>query len=118
MKENLLQEELVTLAKECRLYARGKRQTHALYRVAKTLDSLMKSFEETALSIENPLTKREQEILELLALGYTNKEMASAFSISAKTIEYHLSSVLKKTESTKRTEALSNAIKFGWLSLH
>lgn len=61
--------------------------------------------------LESNLTNRELECLGYLAQGYTNKEIATAMSISQKTIEYHLSSIFKKTESTTRTEAVSNAIK-------
>lgn len=114
---DLLKEEIETLAKECRLYAKCKSPEAGLSRVAKTLESLLKSFNESPLSQSNPLTKRESEVLELISLGYTNKELAKGLSISEKTIEYHISSILKKTQSSKRTEAVTNAIKFKWLRL-
>ncbi|MFG1505949.1 response regulator transcription factor [Halobacteriovorax sp. GFR7] len=103
------------MAKECRLYSRGKNQSLCLNRVAKTLESLTKSVDQSAISPENPLTAREAEVLELVSLGYTNKEMANALSISEKTIEYHMSSIFKKTQASKRTEAVTNALKFKWL---
>lgn len=62
-----------------------------------------------------PLTKRELEILEHVSNGYTNKEIASALSVSPKTIEFHMRSILQKTESCSRTEAVKNAIKSGWI---
>lgn len=108
--------ELKVLAKECRLYANGKRPEFSLQRVAKALDSLSDSLDDTALSSQNPLTKREFELLELIALGYTNRELAGAFKISEKTIEFHLTSILKKTGASKRAEAVSNAYKNKWLS--
>lgn len=77
-----------------------------------SLNSLLSSSEEI---VESPLTKRESEILAYVANGFTNNEIASALRISAKTIEYHLSSIFKKTEATNRTEAVNNAIKLQWI---
>lgn len=114
---DLLIEELRTLAKECRLYAKCKSPEAGLGRVARTIESLLQSFDDEAISIENPLTKREAEIIELISLGYTNKELAVGLSISEKTVEYHITSILKKTQASKRTEAVTNAIKFKWLHL-
>ncbi|MFG1591904.1 response regulator transcription factor [Halobacteriovorax sp. CON-3] len=79
------------------------------------MESLTKSVDQSAISPENPLTAREAEVLALVSLGYTNKEMANALSISVKTIEYHMSSIFKKTQASKRTEAVTNALKFKWL---
>lgn len=115
-KENsILKNEIATLAKECRLYAKGARTDLSLMRVAARLDSMLASLDEAGLSPENPLTKREKEVLELVALGYTNGEIASALKLSVKTIEYHLGLIFKKTEASKRTESVANALKFKWL---
>lgn len=42
------------------------------------------------------LTPREQEVLELLALGYTNREVAGELTISVRTVETHRASILTK----------------------
>lgn len=50
------------------------------------------------------LTKREQEVLRLLARGYTYKELARRLEISIKTVETHASSVLRKLQLSSRHE--------------
>lgn len=48
------------------------------------------------------LTRREREVLRLLARGYTYKEMAGKLFISVKTVETHVSNILRKTQHTNR----------------
>ncbi|WP_304033441.1 response regulator transcription factor [Corynebacterium glyciniphilum] len=48
------------------------------------------------------LTPREKEVLRLLARGYTYREMAERLFISVKTVETHVSNVLRKTQQTNR----------------
>ena len=48
------------------------------------------------------LTKREREVLKLLARGYTYREMAQKLFISVKTVETHVSNILRKTQHTNR----------------
>ncbi len=50
------------------------------------------------------LTQREQEVLRLIARGYTYKEIARELSISVKTVETHVSSVLRKLQLSNRHE--------------
>lgn len=50
------------------------------------------------------LTRREREVLRLLARGYAYKEIASELFISVKTVETHVSSVLRKTQLSNRYE--------------
>lgn len=50
------------------------------------------------------LTKREQEVLRLLARGYAYKEVAARLTISVKTVETHASSVLRKLQLSNRHE--------------
>jgi DNA-binding NarL/FixJ family response regulator len=50
------------------------------------------------------LTPREREVLRLLARGYLYKEIALRLSISAKTVEAHVSSVLRKLQLSNRHE--------------
>ncbi|KAA5833525.1 response regulator transcription factor [Saccharopolyspora hirsuta] len=50
------------------------------------------------------LTPREREVLRLLARGYAYKEIASELFISVKTVETHVSSVLRKTQLSNRYE--------------
>jgi RNA polymerase sigma factor (sigma-70 family) len=50
------------------------------------------------------LTQREREVLRLLARGYAYKEIASRLFISVKTVETHVSSVLRKLQLSNRYE--------------
>ena len=52
----------------------------------------------------DPDTAREQEVLRHIARGYTYKEVAEQLFISAKTVETHVSSVLRKLQLTNRHE--------------
>ena len=61
------------------------------------------------------LTNRECDILQLITDGNSNAEMATILSISDKTINNHLSNILKKLEVTNRTAAVVKAIKNNWV---
>jgi len=50
------------------------------------------------------LSPREREVLKLLARGYAYKEIASQLFISVKTVETHVSAVLRKTQKSNRYE--------------
>ncbi|MGZ4124851.1 MAG: response regulator transcription factor, partial [Actinomycetota bacterium] len=50
------------------------------------------------------LTPRERDVLRLIARGYAYKEIARELSISPKTVEAHVSSVLRKLQLTNRYE--------------
>lgn len=64
-----------------------------------------------------PLTGRELEILRLAAQGMTNKAIARALSISARTVQAHLANTYGKLGVGSRTEAVTEALKRGWLVL-
>jgi len=51
------------------------------------------------------LTSRELEVLQLLIVGKTNKEIASEVGISAKTVEFHLANIYTKIGVRTRTQA-------------
>jgi DNA-binding CsgD family transcriptional regulator len=55
------------------------------------------------------LTPREREVLELVATGRSNREIAAALFISAKTVSVHISNLLGKLEAGSRTEAVAIA---------
>jgi two-component system response regulator NreC len=56
------------------------------------------------------LTRREQEVCTLLALGYTNAETADALSISKRTVETHRASIMSKLELKSRAELVRFAM--------
>jgi DNA-binding NarL/FixJ family response regulator len=62
------------------------------------------------------LTPREQEVLDLIALGMSNKEIASKLVITEKTVKTHVSHVLGKLNLSDRTQAAIFALKNGYNS--
>jgi DNA-binding NarL/FixJ family response regulator len=60
-----------------------------------------------------PLTRREQEVLELLAEGYANKRIAIELGIAEKTVKAHVGRVLAKLGVTDRTQAALLALRDG-----
>lgn len=65
----------------------------------------------------NPLTRREAEVLRLMAEGKSNKSIGEFLYISEKTVKNHVSSILQKMEVDDRTQAVINSIKYGWVTL-
>lgn len=55
------------------------------------------------------ISSRECEVLELLADGHSNKEIARLLGISPNTVKTHVASVFGKLEATRRTQAISKA---------
>ncbi|MFD2615546.1 response regulator [Paenibacillus gansuensis] len=65
----------------------------------------------------SPLTRREAEVLRLMAEGKSNKMIGEYLYISEKTVKNHVSSILQKMEVDDRTQAVINSIKNGWVTL-
>ncbi|MGH2935285.1 MAG: response regulator transcription factor [Gaiellaceae bacterium] len=57
------------------------------------------------------LTKREREVLDLLAEGLTNKELAERLFLTRKTVEHHVHNVLVKLGLRSRAEAAAYAVR-------
>jgi DNA-binding NarL/FixJ family response regulator len=66
--------------------------------------------------LRQDLTSRELEVLELLALGSTNKQIGNALNISDNTVRCHINNIMDKLQVSDRTEAVANALKKGVLS--
>jgi two-component system, NarL family, response regulator NreC len=64
---------------------------------------------------EDPLSDREREVLRLLALGYTNQEIAKQLFISVRTAETHRAHVMQKLRLESRAELVRYAIAHGLL---
>lgn len=63
------------------------------------------------------LSKRQEEVLTLLALGLSNQAIAQQMKLSPSTIRHHVSQVLNKLGVTNRTEAATTAVRVGRLSI-
>jgi len=64
-----------------------------------------------------PLTERELEIVQLLATGISNKEIAAQLYISTNTVRVHLRNIFTKLEAQSRTEVTMIAVRNGWVQM-
>jgi NarL family two-component system response regulator LiaR len=105
-------EELVHSIREAYL---GKVQLHP--EVAKKLMSVVAAQESPVSNTESDiacnLTDREREVLSLIAVGLSNREIAEKMFISEKTVKTHVSSILSKLHLADRTQAAIYALKHG-----
>jgi DNA-binding NarL/FixJ family response regulator len=62
-----------------------------------------------------PLTPREIDVLRLVARGMTNREAGRELGISHRTVQGHLASIYDKLHVSSRTEAVTEALKRGWI---
>jgi len=88
----------------------------------KVAERVLRKFQELSSQSEtedvvSSLTKRETEILEYIAKGFLNKQIASSLDISEQTIKNHVTSILRKLNANARTEAVVIAIKRGIISI-
>ena len=67
--------------------------------------------------LAEPLTKREREVLQMLAGGLANKEIAARLSISDHTAKFHVASILGKLGAATRAEAVAIGIRRGLVFL-
>ncbi|MGJ9457634.1 response regulator [Oceanobacillus sp. CF4.6] len=63
------------------------------------------------------LTKRECQVLQLLADGKSNRAVAETLYISEKTVKNHVSNILQKMNVNDRTQAVVSAIRKGWVEV-
>ena len=67
-------------------------------------------------SVAGPITYRETQILNYVARGTTNKQIAYILRISEQTIKNHVSAILRKLHANDRAHAVALAMRDGWLS--
>jgi DNA-binding NarL/FixJ family response regulator len=82
-------------------------------RVLRGLEHVRRDFD--ALSPPDPLTKRETQILRLIAGGYSNREIADALGTAEGTVKNHASSILSKLGVRDRTRAVLKALELGYI---
>ena len=88
----------------------------------KVAENVLKQFQELSSrsdteEVVSSLTKRETEILDYIARGFLNKQIASSLDISEQTIKNHVTSILRKLNANARTEAVVIAIRRGIISI-
>ena len=64
-----------------------------------------------------PLSAREIEVLDYIARGNSNKEIARALKISDQTVKNHITSILRKLAVNDRTQAVVYALRRGWIDV-
>ena len=89
----------------------------------KVAEHVLQQFQELSSRSESeayisPLTPREIEILQYIADGYLNKQIAAELGISEQTIKNHVTSILRKLNANARTEAVVVAIKQGLIKIN
>ncbi len=81
-------------------------------RLATDIDTLLHAKDERD-TFPDDLTAREVEVLRLLAIGRTNKDVSLVLAISLNTVATHVRNILNKTQCANRTEAATYAIRHG-----
>jgi DNA-binding NarL/FixJ family response regulator len=84
--------------------------------VERIVDDLRRSMVAEEASV-SPLSPRELEILQLVARGHSNLEIAAELGISDHTVKNHVTSILHKLGVPNRTRAVTYAVRQGWLAL-
>jgi DNA-binding NarL/FixJ family response regulator len=102
---------LKTEAKRDLLAAIEALASHTPYFTAKTSEALLESFLETPERRQSVLTNRERGVVQLIAEGYSNKEIAELLTISMKTVETHRASIMRKLGLTSRAALVRYAIR-------
>ena len=105
-----------------------KRASHGEYPINETVMNrpviakhVLQQFQDMAMlgekmdAVVAPLTQRERQILNYIADGNTNKQIAHILEISEQTIKNHVSAILRKLNANDRAHAVVLAIKKGWI---
>ena len=77
----------------------------------------LSDLEMISTGVFSPLTPREIQILDYVALGNSNKEIAFQLHISDQTVKNHITSILRKLAVNDRTQAVIFALRHGWIKL-
>lgn len=79
--------------------------------------ALLPAPDPSVASPSEPLSQREIEVLQHLAQGLPNKQIALRLGISEHTVKFHVSSIYTKLDATNRTEAVRLGVQSGWITL-
>lgn len=84
--------------------------------VGEMVNDMFVSKPNSAMHVRGVLTDREEEVIRLIAKGYTNKEAAKFLDISIKTIETHKARAMNKLNLQSRAELIRHAASMRWIS--
>lgn len=87
-------------------------------RVLRTFREMVIEEDAEVAPFYSPLSGREVEILDYIARGNSNKEIAKSLKISDQTVKNHITSILKKLSVNDRTAAVVHALRHGWIKMH
>jgi DNA-binding NarL/FixJ family response regulator len=73
--------------------------------------------EPAAATLVEPLTAREDQVLQLLAEGLTNRAIARRLGISEHTVKFHVNAILGKLAAQSRADAVMRATRLGLILL-
>ncbi|MCS7062289.1 MAG: response regulator transcription factor [Anaerolineae bacterium] len=65
---------------------------------------------------DRTLTRRQIEVLQMVAQGYTYKEIAAALNITERTVEYHMGEILNRLHLQNRAQVIAYATRAGWIA--
>jgi two-component system response regulator DegU len=120
MSKEITGEQLIEIVRRVK---RGEHPINeSLTQRPRVAEHVLQQFQELTTRSEaeafiSPLTPREIEILEYIAQGYLNKQIAAELGISEQTIKNHVTSILRKLNANARTEAVVVAIKQGLIKI-
>jgi DNA-binding NarL/FixJ family response regulator len=82
---------------------------------ARVADGLLDGRQEGARAPDVAISDRESEVLRLVAVGHSNKEIADRLTISVKTVEVHKANAMRKLGLTGRVDVIRYGVLQGWL---
>jgi len=82
---------------------------------ARVADGLLDGRLDGARAPDGAISDRESEVLRLVAVGHSNKEIADRLTISVKTVEVHKANAMRKLRLTGRVDVIRYGVLQGWL---
>lgn len=82
---------------------------------SRVADGLLAKTAEVSSQPRSSISERESEVLRLVAVGHSNKEIAALLKISVKTVEVHKTNAMRKLGMTGRVDIVRYAVLQGWL---
>ena len=108
----LKQSAVDELLKAIRAVARGERYLDSAL-VARNAKAYLSRY--SGVHSRPPISEREASVLRLMAIGHSNKEIATALDIAVKTVEVHKANAMRKLDLRGRIDVVKYAVLNGWL---